>query len=97
MDAQMNESDDKKFENKYLEVAIMLCYFLIPFVGLQWPLRHYLQVEELSAMYLLLLAFIGGNIMTCLIFIMNDKTVITKLLWTAGLLIIIVLMNLLLK
>lgn len=89
----MNETDDKKFENKYLEVAIMLCYFLIPFVGLQKPLRHYLHVAELSIMYLLLLAFIGGNIMTSLIFIMNDKTIGTKLLWTAGLLVTIVAIN----
>lgn len=93
----MNETDNKKFENKYVEVAIMLCYFLIPFYGLQKPLRHYLQVEELSVMYLLLLAFIGGNIMTCMIFIMNDKTVRTKLFWTAGLLLVIIVIHLLVR
>jgi hypothetical protein len=93
VDEQMNETDDKKFENKYLEVAIMLCYFLIPFIGLQKPLRHYLQVAELSIMYLLLLAFIGGNIMTSMIFIMNDKSILSKLLWTAGLLVTIAVIN----
>jgi hypothetical protein len=92
----MDESKDKKYGNKYLEVALMISYFLIPFVGLQRPLRHYLEVEELRLGYILLLMFIGGNIMTTLIFILNDKNVKVKLLWVTGLLIIIVAVNILL-
>ena len=92
----MDESKDKKYGNKYLEVALMISYFLIPFVGLQRPLRHYLEVEELRLGYIVLLMFIGGNIMTSLIFILNDKNFKVKLLWMTGLLIIIVAVNILL-
>ena len=92
----MDESKDKKYGNKYLEVALMISYFLIPFVGLQRPLRHYLEVEELRLGYILLLLFIGGNIMTSMIFILNDKSFKVKLLWMTGLLIIVVAVNILL-
>ena len=90
----MNEPDDNKYENKYLEVVLMLCYFLIPFFGLHMALRDYLDVDDLSWMYLVLLLFIGGNIMVCLIFILNDKKLITKVYWTIGLLALIVIFNL---
>jgi hypothetical protein len=90
----MNQPEEKKFDNKYLEVALMVAYFLIPFFGLQQPLRHYLEVKELSAMYILLLLFVGGNIMTCMIFILNDRNLRTKALWTAGLLAVVVAVNL---
>ena len=93
----MDESKDKKYGNKYLEVALMISYFLIPFVGLQRPLRHYLEVEELRLGYILLLLFIGGNIMTSMIFILNDKSFKVKLLWMTGLLIIVVAVNILLR
>ena len=89
----MNQPEETKFENKYLEVALMIAYFLIPFYGLQQPLRHYLEVKELSAMYILLLIFVGGNIMTCMIFILNDRTLKTKALWTTGLLAVVVAVN----
>lgn len=93
----MDQPEEKKFPNKYLEVALMVAYFIIPFYGLQQPLRHYLEVNKLSAMYLLLLIFVGGNIMTCLIFILNDRNLRTKALWTTGLLIIVVAVNLVVK
>ena len=90
----MQESKEK-YENKYWEIALMISYFLIPFVGLQLPLRYYLQVDELGIGYLVLLLFIGGNIMKSMIFILNDKTLKTKSIWAAGLLLIIILINLL--
>jgi hypothetical protein len=90
----MNKPEEKKFENKYLEVALMVAYFVIPFYGLQQPLRHYLEVKQLSVMYILLLIFVGGNIMTCMIFILNDRSLRTKALWTTGLLAIVVAVNL---
>jgi hypothetical protein len=93
----MNQPEEKKFGNKYVDVALMIAYFLIPFYGLQEPLRHYLDVNELSVMYILLLMFVGGNIMTCLIFILNDRSVITKALWTGGLLTIIVIVNVVIR
>lgn len=93
----MNESEDKKFENKYVEIALMAAYFVIPFYGLQQPLRHFLEVEKLSAMYLLLLVFVGGNIMTCMIFILNDRGLKTRALWTTGLLLIVIAINLLMS
>jgi hypothetical protein len=89
----MDESKDKKYGNKYLEVALMISYFLIPFVGLQMPLRHYLEVEELRLGYILLLLFIGGNIMTSMIFILNDKNFKVKLLWMTGLFTIVIAVN----
>ena len=90
----MNQPEEKKFENKYLEIALMVAYFIIPFYGLQQPLREYLDVRELSAMYILLLLFVGGNIMTCMIFILNDRSLRTKVLWTIGLLAVVVAVNL---
>lgn len=96
-DAHMNQPEEKNFENKFVEVALMVAYFLIPFYGLQQPLRHYLEVDKLPAMYILLLIFVGGNIMTCMIFILNDRSVRIKALWTAGLLMIIVVVNLLVR
>jgi hypothetical protein len=96
-DEHMNEPEEKKYENKFLEVALMVGYFLIPFYGLQQPLRHYLEVEKLSAMYILLLVFVGGNIMTCMIFILNDRSVKTKALWTTGLVVLVAAINLLIS
>lgn len=89
----MDGSENKKYENKYLEVALMLCYFLIPFFGLRMALKNYLQEGNLSFSYILLLFFVSGNIMTSLIFILNDKTVRTKSMWTIGLLLIMVAVN----
>lgn len=89
----MDGSENNKYENKYLEVALMLCYFLIPFFGLRMALKNYLQEDNLSFSYILLLLFVSGNIMTSLIFILNDKTLKTKSMWTAGLFLIIVGLN----
>ena len=86
------ESKDDKF-NKYFEVALMACYFFIPFFGLKSVLKNYLRDDSLSFIYLLLLFFIGGNIMTCLIFILNDKSVKTKSIWAAGLLVVVIILN----
>ena len=88
----MDESEHNKFE-KYFELALMTCYFFIPFFGLKSVLKNYLDKDNLSIMYILLLVFIGGNIMTCLIFILNDKTLKTKSIWTAGLLLIVLILN----
>jgi hypothetical protein len=91
--SKMDESEGKKFDNKYLEIALMLCYFLIPFYGLQRTLKNYLQEPDLSFGYILLLMFIGGNIMTCMIFILNDKSLKTKAIWTGGLLLSVLILN----
>jgi hypothetical protein len=92
----MNKSKDDKFE-KYFELALMACYFFIPFFGLKSVLKTYLQEDSLSIMYILLLFFIGGNIMTCLIFILNDKSLKTKSIWTVGLLVIVLMLNYLVR
>jgi hypothetical protein len=92
----MNESKEDKFE-KYFELALMACYFFIPFFGLKSVLKNYLQKDSLSIIYILLLFFIGGNIMTCLIFILNDKSLKTKSIWTVGLLVIIITLNYLVR
>lgn len=89
----MDGSEKNKYENKYLEVALMLSYFLIPFFGLRMALKNYLQEGTLSFSYILLLLFVSGNIMTSLIFILNDKTLMTKSIWTVGLLLLMVGLN----
>lgn len=91
---QTEDPKDKRYENKYWELTLMVCYFLIPFIGLQRPLKSFLDADELRIRYLLLLLFVGGNIMTSFIFILNDKNLKTKTLWTAALVAVIVLVNL---
>jgi hypothetical protein len=88
----MSESKDKK-SNKYFELALMISYFFIPFFGLKSVLKTYLREDALPFAYFLLLLFIGGNIMTCLIFILNDKSLRTKSFWTAGLLMVVLVLN----
>jgi len=92
----MSESKDDKFE-KYFELALMTCNFFIPFFGFKSVLKNYLRVDSLSIVYILLLFFIGGNIMTCLIFILNDKSLKTKAIWTGGLLAFVIILNYLVR
>ena len=93
----MAESNENKYENKYIEVILMISNFLIPFVGLQMALKDYLNEDDLSFWYILLLILIGGNVMTVMIFLLNDKTLIAKGIWTAILLIVIVGINFIVK
>jgi hypothetical protein len=93
----MAESNDNKYENKYVEVLLMVSNFLIPLFGLQMALKDYLNVDDLSFWYILLLILVGGNVMTAMIFLLNDKTVIAKGIWTAALLIVIVGINFIVK
>ena len=93
----MAESNENKYENKYIEVILMISNFLIPFVGLQMALKDYLNDDDLSFWYILLLILIGGNVMTVMIFLLNDKTLIAKGIWTAILLIVIVGINFIVK
>jgi small-conductance mechanosensitive channel len=97
MRTKMAESNDNKYENKYIEVVLMISNFLIPLVGLQMALKDYLQEESLSFWYILLLMLVGGNVMTAMIFLLNDKTLIAKGIWTAVLLIVIVGVNFIVK
>jgi hypothetical protein len=89
----MSDANPKRSENKYLEVALILANFFIPFVGLLIALKNYLGGAGLSISYFLLLAFIGGNIMTWLIFILDGKKVMTKSLWTGGILLAVLIIN----
>ncbi len=88
----MNESKEDKFD-KYFELALMTCYFFIPFFGLKSVLKNYLREDSLSLIYLFLLLFIAGNIMVSLIFILNDKNLKTKSIWTGGLLAVMIILN----
>lgn len=92
----MDESKDKKFD-KYFEIALMACYFLIPFFGFKMALKNYLQEDDLSIFYLLLLLFIGGNIMSCMIFVLNEKNLKIKSMWTVILLVAMITLNVLLR
>ena len=91
----MSDSLEKKNDNryKYLEVILILSNFLIPFVGLLVALRNYLGENSLSMSYFLVLAFVGGNIMTWLIFILDGKKLTTKSLWTVGILVVVLIIN----
>ncbi|WP_276370969.1 hypothetical protein [Chryseolinea sp. H1M3-3] len=89
----MNESKDNKHDNKYLEVALILCNFIIPFVGLQYAFKKYLGGSDLSFSSTFLLVFIAGNIMTWMIFLLDGKALKIKLMWGALLIIAMVLVN----
>ncbi len=89
----MNESKDKKFDNKFLEIALMVCYFLIPFYGLQRALKNFLGEDDLSFWYIIVLVFISGNITTLMILILNEKTLKSKAIWTVGLLLGMLIIN----
>ncbi len=89
----MNESKDKKHENKYLEVALILGNFIVPFIGLQLALKKYLGTSDLSFSFTFLLVFIAGNVMTWMIFLLDGKALKIKLMWGAILIAAMVLIN----
>ena len=71
-------------------------YLALRIAVLHFPPFLFTAMRQITA-GLLLLVFIGGNIMTCMIFMMNQRSIKTKLLWTAGLLVLIVVMNLIIR
>lgn len=92
----MDESKRNKFET-YWDVTLMLCYFWIPFFGMKRALKTYTDTDDLPFMSILLLLFISGNILTWLILWLNDRTLLTKSLWTAGLLFTMIVLNFLVR
>jgi hypothetical protein len=90
----MDESKRNKFET-YWDVTLMLCYFWIPFLGMRGALKKYTSTDDLPFMTILLLLFISGNILTWMILLLNDKTLLTKSLWTVVLLFTMIILNLL--
>lgn len=91
----MNDPNEKKFTSKYIEIALMASHFVIPFFGLQMAIKNYLLVDHLSMSYFFLLLFIGGNVMTWLIFLLDGKSLKVKLVWTAVLMMMIAVINVL--
>jgi len=92
----MDDSKHNKFET-YWDVTLMLCYFWIPFIGMQRALRKYTETDDLPFMSILLLLFISGNIVTWMILFLNEKKLLTKSLWTVVLLVTMIVLNLLAK
>jgi hypothetical protein len=92
----MDDSKHSKFET-YWDVTLMLCYFWIPFIGMQRALRKYTETDDLPFMSILLLLFISGNIVTWMILFLNEKKLLTKSLWTVVLLVTMIVLNLLVK
>ena len=92
----MDESKHNKFET-YWDVTLMLCYFWIPFFGMQRALKKYTATDDLPFMSILLLLFISGNIVTWMILWLNDKTLLAKSLWTVVLLFTMIVLNFLVK
>ena len=90
----MDEPQDNKFE-KYWDTTLMLCYFLIPFLGMQRALKKYTETDDLPIMSIVLLFFISGNILTWMILWLDGRSMLTKSLWTAVLLFSMVVLNLL--
>ena len=92
----MDESKDNKFRT-YWDVTLMLCYFWIPFFGLKAALKKYTATDDLPFLSILLLLFISGNIVTWMILLFNDKTLLAKSLWTVGLLVTMIVLNFLVR
>ena len=90
----MDDQKHSKFET-YWDVTLMLCYFWIPFIGMQRALRKYTETDDLPFMSILLLLFISGNIVTWMILFLNEKKLLTKSLWTVALLLTMIVLNLL--
>lgn len=91
----MDEPTEKKFTSKYIEIALMASHFVIPFFGLQMAIKNYLRVDHISTSYFFLLLFIGGNIMTWLIFLLDGRSLKVKLVWTAVLIMMVAVINVL--
>jgi len=92
----MDESKRNKFET-YWEVALMFCYFWIPFLGMQRALKKYTATDDLPFMSILLLLFISGNVVTWMILWLNDKTLLAKSLWTVVLVFMMIVLNFLVR
>ena len=90
----MDESKHNKFET-YWDVTLMLCYFWIPFIGMQRALKKYTETDDLPFMSILLLLFISANIVSGMILLLNEKKLLTKSLWTLVLLFTMIVLNLL--
>jgi multidrug transporter EmrE-like cation transporter len=89
----MDESEKKKYGNKYVEIILMISNFLIAFVGLQIALKNYLETDYLRIRYTVLLFLISANILTWMILLLDEKRIWVKSLWTLLLLIAILLVN----
>lgn len=88
----MDESKRNKFET-YWDVTLMFCYFWIPFFGMKRALKAYTATDDLPFLAILLLLFVSGNILTWMIIWLNDKSLLAKSLWTAGLLVTMIVLN----
>jgi hypothetical protein len=89
----MNAANENPFENKFLEIALMLSYFVIPFVGLSIAIIHYREGASLPIIYWMILFFFAGNMMSWMILLLDGKTIKTKSWFVLGLLITVVLVN----
>jgi len=89
----MEDSKNKKYGNKYIEIILMTSNFCIAFFGLQMALKNFLNTEDLRIRYMVLLLFISGNILTCMIFLLDTKSIWVKWVWTLLLIVAMVLIN----
>jgi hypothetical protein len=89
----MEESKNKKYGNKYVEIFLMTCNFSIAFFGLQMALKNFLETEDLRIRYWVLLLFVSGNILTWMLLLLDEKNIWIKSLWTMLLLLAMVLIN----
>jgi hypothetical protein len=89
----MEESKNKKYGNRYLEIILMTSNFCIAFFGLQMALKSYLNTEDLRIRYLALLLFISGNILTWMILLLDTKSIWVKWVWTLLLITVMALIN----
>jgi hypothetical protein len=61
---------------------------------MQSALKTYTATDDLPIMSIILILFISGNIVTWMIFLMDKKSMLAKSLWTAGLILVMVVLNL---
>lgn len=89
----MNAGSNDKPGKKFLEVALMLSYFIIPFVGLAIAISQYRESKNLPIIYWIVLFFFAGNMMSWLILLLDGKSIKVKSWCVFGLLVTVVLIN----
>jgi hypothetical protein len=89
----MSAANEDPSTNKFLEVALMLSYFIIPFVGLSVAIIHYREDPSLPIIYWIILFFFAGNMMSWMILLLDGKTIKTKSWFVLGLLVTVILVN----
>lgn len=89
----MNAGSNDNAGRKFLEVALMLCYFIIPFVGLSIAITQFRAGRSLPIIYWIVLFFFAGNMMSWMILLLDGKSIKVKSWCVFGLLVAVLVIN----